>query len=128
VAERSSLARTIKLRATTELLALDQYVPGFPLDEYTPHGYLAIRVATPWNDGDGGCLRRVASTSDSAGCCPWTLRWRANVELLVMLRGDQTLATRDDFEACNLRSTITQPIYSIPLAGVRTAPGLQRTL
>ncbi len=83
-------------------------MPGFPIDEYTPHGYLAnpFAVAHSWNDGGGGCLRSSREYIGFGWLLPWTLRWRANVELLVVLKhGDQTLATRADFEACDLRST-----------------------
>jgi hypothetical protein len=80
----------------------------FPIDDYTPHGYLANprAVAHSWSESEGGCLRSSREYVGFGWLLPWTLRWQANVELLVVLRsGDRTLATRADFDAAGLHAS-----------------------
>ncbi|HZO28245.1 MAG TPA: hypothetical protein VFH48_19900 [Chloroflexota bacterium] len=80
---------------------------GFPVDEYTPHGYLAnpYAVAHSWSEGEGGCLRSSRNHVGFGWQLPWALRAQASVDLVVSLEGDgHQLVTRADFDAAGLIS------------------------
>ena len=59
--------------------------PGFPTDDYTPHGYLAnpFAVAHSWTEGEGGCLRTSREYLGLGWQLPWTQNAKASVELIV---------------------------------------------
>jgi hypothetical protein len=79
----------------------------FPVDAYTPHGYLAnpYSVAHSWSAGEGGCLRSSREHVGFGWQLPWALRAQASVDLVVSLEGDgQRLVTRADFDAAGLHS------------------------
>src|SRR5688572_3985436 len=81
---------------------------GFPVDAYTPHGYLAnpYAVAHSWSDVEGGCLRTSRDVVGLGWQLPWALATQASVNLVVSLEGDgQRLVTRADFDAAGLVST-----------------------
>jgi hypothetical protein len=63
---------------------------GFPLDEYTPHGYLAnpFAVARSWSESEGGCLRTTRDFIGLGWQLPWALRAQASVDLVVTLGDD----------------------------------------
>jgi len=80
---------------------------GFPVDEYTPHGYLAnpYSVAHSWSEGEGGCLRSSREYVGFGWQLPWALRAQASADLIVTLEADdQRLVTRADFDAAGLVS------------------------
>src|SRR5688572_1788742 len=98
--------------------------PGFPDDEYTPHGYLAnpSAVAHSWSEGEGGCLRTSREQLGLGWQLPWALRAQASIDLVVTLEGDgQRLLTRADFDAAGLHS----PHHSANLFAFRW-PGVGR--
>ena len=80
---------------------------GFPVDVYTPHGYLAnpFAVAHSWSEGEGGCLRTSREYVGMGWQFPWALRAQASVDLIVTLEsGDERLVTRADFDRAGLVS------------------------
>ena len=80
---------------------------GFPVDEYTPHGYLAnpFAVAHSWSEGEGGCLRTSREDIGFGWQLPWALRAQAGLDLVVTLGdGRARVLRRAHFEGAGLHS------------------------
>ena len=81
---------------------------GFPLMDYTPHGYLGNphAVARSWSEGEGGNLR---STDDGVGfgwVYPWALASTAGAQIeLALEHGGTRLVTREDFQQADLSAS-----------------------
>ena len=85
----------------------DRDPPGYPSDQYTPHGYLAnpSAFATSWQDGYGGSLRSTGETVGFGWLYPWALRPAAGAQLQIGVAvAGERLLHRADFTRADLVS------------------------
>jgi hypothetical protein len=80
---------------------------GFPLDDYTPFGYLANPAAraTSWQEHHGGALRTALDAVGLGWAYPWDRRPTATVELtLALTAGERRYVEREQWEALGLHA------------------------
>ena len=78
---------------------------GFPIDDYTPHGYLANphAFARSWSEGHGGNLRSTAVAVGFGWLYPWARGARTGAQLEIGIEhGGDPLVTRVDFDRLGL--------------------------